>query len=101
MATRAEDFFPLDWLGKRFRRQPYPDMTYGEALETASVVAWNIDSRDSREVWEELVNVQTWMFQEHPDYPGRSKQPVAEFNEFWRGKVTTLLKWFQTKGAAR
>ncbi len=93
---RKEDFFPMGWLGKRFRRPPYPDMTYKEALVTAEAAAWNINSRHSMEVWEELVGVRTNMFWEHPDYPGRSKQHVAEFNELWRGKVTTLLKWFQT-----
>ena len=93
---QAENYFPMGWLDKPFRRQPYPDMTYGEALRTAEVVAWNIDSEDSRRLWEELVDVRTAMYQLNEDFPGRSKQLVEELNTLWRGKVTTLLKWFTT-----
>ncbi len=39
---KAEDFFPLGWLDRKFRRQPYPDMTYGEAINTASLLFWKI-----------------------------------------------------------
>ena len=95
---RAEDFFPLGWLEKPFRRQPYPDMTYREALETAGVVFWNIDTDDAMLVRRELAEIETRLAFEHPKFRGRSLQPVRELNELWRGKVTTLLKWFQTSG---
>ena len=91
----------MDWLDKRFRRQPFPDKTYREALETAIAISWNIDSVDGREVNRLLVGVEARMHLKHHDFPDRSQQHVAEFNELWRGKVTTLLKWFQTKGAAK
>ncbi len=96
---RAEDFFPMDWLGKRFRRQPYPDMTYRDALLTAKVTFWNMRDNDEAEQlsWQ-LEDVHRHMGTEHADFKGRSIQPVADFNELWRGKVTTLLKWFTTSG---
>ena len=94
---RAEDFFPLGWLEKPFRRQPYPDMTYGEAILAASALAWNIDTDDARAVHEKLTQIHLRMTVDHAQYEGRSMQNVAELGTFWRGKVTTLLKWFQTK----
>ncbi len=97
---RAEDFFPLGWLDRQFRRQPYPDMTYREALVTAWTVFWNIDSKDSRELLTEISKVEVNMELEHAAFPGRSMQSVSELNELWRGKVTTLLKWFQQRGGS-
>ena len=93
---RAEDFFPLGWLEKPFRRQPYPDMTYSEAIEAAIAISWNIDTPDAREVHKLLVGTDVRMQCEHADFKGRSKQNVAELSILWRGRVTTLLKWFQT-----
>ncbi len=91
----------MGWLDRQFRRQPYPDMTYREALETAQVIAWNIASEDSRDVAETLRETVLRMGVDHAQFAGRSMQSVAELNELWRGKVTTLLKWFQTQGAAK
>ncbi len=98
---RAEDFFPMGWLERPFRRQPYPDMTYGEALKTAQVITWNIGSKDADQVDRDLAGVITRMNVTHAQFGGRSMQSVSEFNELWRGKVTTLLKWFQTSGGAK
>jgi len=95
---RAEDFFPLGWLEKPFRRQPYPDMTYGEALEAASVILWNINTDEAMALHTDLGQIDVRMQLEHSNFPGRSRQSVTELNELWRGKVTTLLKWFQTSG---
>ena len=89
----------MGWLDRQFRRQPYPDMTYKEALRTAEVVAWNIGTKDAMSVWEDLVSARTAMFQAHPVFESRSKQPVTALNELWRGKVITLLTWFKKEGA--
>lgn len=96
---KAEDFFPLGWLDRQFRRPPYPDMTYGEAIDAAIVVNWNIGSSDARAVSAELAEVEVNMHLEHPAFPGRSRQSVTDLNELWRGKVTTLLTWFKKEGA--
>ena len=72
-------------------------MTYGEALSAGIAISWNIGTDDAGEVHGKLSLAHIHLQEEHPDYPGRSTQLVADFNELWRGKVTTLLKWFQTK----
>ena len=89
---KAEDFFPLGWLDRPFRRQPYPDMTYGEALNSASLIAWNIGSDDSLALHKTLSTMHLRMQVDHAQFEGRSMQSVAELGELWRGKVTTLLK---------
>ena len=95
---RAEDFFPLGWLEKPFRRQPYPDMTYQKALDTAQILLWNMGTEEASELGKELGAVSLRMNSDHVEFDGRSGQNVAEFGVLWRGKVTTLLKWFQTSG---
>lgn len=93
------DFFPLGWLERPFRRQPYPDMTYREALDAAEITLWNMrDVPDAQLLTGELVDTLHRMGSEHPEFEGRSQQSVTALNELWRGKVTTLLKWFQTQG---
>jgi hypothetical protein len=90
---RAEDFFPLGWLDKPFRRQPYPDMTYGEALETAILLSWDMNnSADALAVHDLLSQVHVRMQVDHAQFGGRSMQSITELSELWRGKVTTLLK---------
>ena len=88
----AEDFFPMGWLGKPFRRQPYPDMTYGDALSAAIATSWEIASDDARAVHAKLSQVHVRMQVDHAQFEGRSMQSVTELSELWRGKVTTLLK---------
>jgi hypothetical protein len=97
---KAEDFFPLGWLDRPFRRQPYPDMTYREALDAARVILWNIGTEESQDLEFTLNEITQSMSLEHEVHDGRSVQRVAELSELWRGKVTTLLKWFQTKGGS-
>ena len=89
---RAEDFFPLGWLDKPFRRQPYPDMTYEAALNAASTILWDIDTEESLNVAETLQEIRQSLSLEHVVHTGRSVQRVTELNELWRGKVTILLK---------
>ena len=96
---RAEDFFPLGWLDRKFRRQPYPDMTYEGAIKTAMVLFWNIGTPDAKNLYGQLSTVHTRMGVDHAQFEGRSMQSVTELNELWRGKVTTLLTWFQKAGA--
>ena len=86
----------MDWLDKRFRRPPYPDMTYQEALDSAAIILWNMGTEEANAVKEELGVMQLRMSVHHAQFEGRSMQSVAELNELWRGKVTTLLKWFTT-----
>lgn len=87
-----EEFFPIGWLDKPFRRQPYPDMTYDKALSTAAYIAFNIGTKDSIGVEKALESARLRMTIAHTQFEGRSMQSVTEFNELWRGKVTTLLK---------
>ena len=89
---KAEDFFPMGWLDKPFRRQPYPDMTYEEALCAAIEISWRIASDDSCAVGDGLDQTLTRMRVDHAQFEGRSMQSVTELSELWRGKVTTLLK---------
>lgn len=88
----AEDFFPVGWLDKPFRRQPYPDMTYGEAITTAMNIAFDIASDDAVAVHESLATARIRMRVDHAQFEGRSMQSVTELSELWRGKVITLLK---------
>ena len=88
----AEDFFPMGWLDRPFRRQPYPDMTYGEALKTAMDIAFDIASDDAVAVHEALATARIRMRVDHAQFEGRSMQSVTKLSELWRGKVTTLLK---------
>ncbi len=96
--SAAEDFFPMGWDDRLFRRKPSPDMTYGEALGTAIARSWNMTSEDAHGVWEELSHVLIRMQVDHAQFEGRSTQNVSEFGELWRGKVSTLLTWFQKSG---
>ena len=95
---KAEDFFPLGWEGRQFRRQPYPDMTYEEAISAAKTVLWNMDTPEATAVSNELQDIGWDLLTEHGQFPGRSILLVTELNELWRGKVTTLLTWFQKAG---
>ncbi len=88
----------MGWLDRPFRRKPYPDMTYGEALEAAIAISWNIDSDDGKQVHELLVGVEVRMQLKNKDFPERSRQTVSGLNDLWRGKVSTLLDWFQKSG---
>ena len=88
----AEDFFPLGWLDRPFRRQPYPDKTYEEALDAAIYLSWAINTDDGKAVYRLLVQVEVRMQLENKDFPGRSRQNVSEFSGLWLGKVITLLK---------
>ena len=98
---KAEDFFPLGWEGRQFRRQPYPDMTYEEAISAAKTVLWNMDTPEATAVSNELQDIGWDLLTEHGQFPGRSILLVTGLNELWRGKVTTLLTWFKTKEGAR
>ena len=100
MATK-EDFFPLGWLDRPFRRQPYPDMTYERALGVAEITLWNIGTDEAKTLGANLGRIALRMDVAHAQFEGRSTQSVAELNELWRGKVTTLLKWFQTSGGSK
>ncbi len=82
---QAEDFFPLGWLNRQFRRQPYPDMTYNEALSAAASIAFNIGTAESIDVEIDLEQARLRMDIPHPRFDGRSLQPVAGLNELWRG----------------
>lgn len=88
----AEELFPLGWLDKPFRRKPYPDLTYKEALLAADTVLWNIGTEEALEVAATLQEIRWSLSLEHVVHTGRSVQTVRELNELWRGKVTTLLK---------
>ena len=95
---RAEDFFPLGWDTRKFRRQPYPDMTYGEAIEAAKVTLWNMDAEFGADTHYKLAVAKVEFAAEHEDFPGRSCLNVTDFNDLWRGPVTTLLTWFKKAG---
>ena len=95
---RAEDFFLMGWLDRPFRRKPYPDMTYEGAINTAAIMLWNMDTPEADEVADQLIRVLDRMAIECSSFPGRSIQNVSEFGELWRGKVSTLLAWFQKSG---
>ena len=99
LEMRAEDFFPLGWLDRAFRRQPYPDMTYGEAISAAHSIIWNIPGDDALALGNALEDAYEQMAIEHDQFEGRSTLKVVDLNELWRGKVTTLLTWFQKEGA--
>ena len=88
----TEKFFPIGWLDKQFRRQPYPDMTYLKALDTAAIALWDLGTMEALDTADELGTVQLRMQTHHGLFAGLSMQSVSEFNELWRGKVTTLLK---------
>jgi len=94
---RAEDFFPLGWGSRKFRKQPYPDMNYVEAIDAAATIFWNIGSPDAQKLLVELMDADVALRQENADFPGRSQLNVKDFNDLWRGKVTTLLTWFKKK----
>ena len=89
---KAEDFFPMGWRDKPFRRPPNPNLTYEEALDTAASILWNIGTEEAQETSRALGVMQLRMVVHHAQFEGRSMQSVAELSELWRGKVTTLLK---------
>jgi hypothetical protein len=71
-------------------------MTYEEAIDTARMVLWSVDTEDAERLIAELGTAKTRLGTEHDEFPGRSQQTVVGLNHLWRGQVTTFLKWFQT-----
>ncbi len=96
--SAAKDFFPMDWLSRPFRRKPYPDMTYQEALDSAQILLWNMGTEEASEAGKELGAMAVRMNVDHAQFEGRSMQNVSELGALWRGKVSTLLAWFQKSG---
>lgn len=95
--VRAEDFFLLGWADRKFRKPPYPDMGYTEAIQTAALIFWNIGSLDAQKLYWELLEAKVALQEENANFPGRSRLNVKDFNDLWRGRVTTLLTWFKKK----
>ena len=94
---RAESFYPMGWLDRPFGRKPYPDMTYGEAVETAKVLLWNMH-KDSvagaGHTHDALAELGSQFLVENTQFPGRSQAQVHRFANLWRGPVVSLLTWF-------
>ena len=100
---RAELFFPFGFEKKQFRRRPWPNETYEEAITRARVILWNIAASNEEALaqgaqitYRQLDEMSKEFLEEHPDFPGRSRLLVKEFNNLWRGAVTTLLAMFKT-----
>jgi hypothetical protein len=100
LGWHVESYYPMGWLERPFGRKPYPDMTYGEAIDTAIVLLWNmyVESVPGADVTrDKLVEIDRQFITENPDFPGRSMARVHDFSNLWRGPVVSLLTWFTTK----
>ena len=61
-------------------------------MYTAVIALWDLGTMEALDTADELGTVQLRMQTHHSLFAGLSMQSVSEFNELWRGKVTTLLK---------
>ena len=106
-SVSAESFFPLDIFYHPFKRSPYPESKYHEALHAAQAVLWNMSNwpnddenvklvaKDAQRVMEKLGEVYINLQMPHKEFLSRSQQRIDEFNSLWRTKVEPLLGWFK------